>query len=87
MGMTWRQGPQDFIKLNKLGNVTARLIRIAMFDKIQKGEALLMSQGAPPGLVDAYKKHALTQRQVLIPQKEEELENYLNVKATERSTF
>lgn len=85
--MSWRQGPQDFSRLHNLGNITARLIRITAFEKIKRGEAQLCSYGLPPGLVAAYKEHALAERHTLIPQKDDDLENHLNITVTERSVF
>jgi len=85
--MSWRQGPQDFSRLHNLGNITARLIRITAFEKVKRGEAQLCAYGLPPGMVAAYKKHALAERHTLIPQNKDDLESYLTVIETERSVF
>ena len=88
MGMTWRQGPQDFYRLNALSNITARLLRISVFEKIRRGEAQLAVNGVPTGLAEIYKEHALAQRYTLIPQKVKDLEEeFVRVKSGERSTF
>ena len=85
--MSWRQGPQDFSRLNQLGNITARLIRLAALGKIKRGEAQLMFYGIEPGLVDYYKEHALTERYVLIPKKRKVLENRIQITEPDTNTF
>jgi hypothetical protein len=90
VSMSWTHGPQDFSKLNALGSIVARLMRLSLFDKIQRGEAQLVAQGLPPGLSELYKEHAIAERYTLIPQKDEILEvaeDLVKVTTTERSTF
>ncbi len=85
--MSWRQGPQDFSKLNMLGNLAARLIRLTAFEKIKRGEAQLCAHGLPPGLSEMYSQHAIAERYILIPQKEEVLENHVQVVEAEGNEF
>jgi hypothetical protein len=85
--MGWRQGPQDFSRLNQLGNLTARLIRLAAFDKLKRGDAQLQSYGLPTTLGDTYKEHALSERYILIPQKPKNLEPRVIVTETDTSEF
>lgn len=85
--MSWRQGPQDFSRLNLLGNLTARLIRLAALGKLKRGEAQLQSYGLPSELVNKYSEHAVSERYILIPQKPKNLEPRIQVTETERSEF
>ena len=85
--MTWRRGPQDFSRLHALGNLTARLIRLNLFERIQRGDAQLHAHGIPSELTELYKEHALAERYTLIPQKSPELENYVRAISTDESIF
>ncbi len=85
--MSWRQGPQDFSKLNMLGNLAARLIRLTALEKIKRGESQLCAHGLPSGLVAKYSQHAIAERYILIPQKKEVLEDRLQVEEAEGNEF
>ena len=86
--MAWRQGPQDFNTLNTLSNLTVRLLRLVVFDKLKRGETQLQAYGVPAGLTEAYKEHVKSQPHNLIPKKGEDLEdNFIHVSKTGRSTF
>lgn len=88
--MVWRQRPQDFSRLHALGNLTARLIRLVLFDRIQRGDTQLRAYGIKSELAELYKEHALSQRHILIPQKGAELAkpiNFVRVTNTDESSF
>jgi hypothetical protein len=82
----WKQGPQDFTRLNTLGSLIVRLMRIAAFTKISNGQAQLQAHGLTVDLKSAYKEHAQTNTRRLLPQKEKEYE-LVNMRSTEKSTF
>lgn len=88
--MAWKRGPQDFSRLHMLGNLTARLIRLSLFERIQRGDAQLRARGIKSELSDIYQEHALSQRHTLIPQKQIDLENpieFVRTTDTEGNSF
>ena len=56
--MTWHQGLQDGRLLRNLSFLTVRLMRIATYQKVARGEAQLKSYGLPAELTAGYRKYA-----------------------------
>lgn len=84
--MAWQQGPQDFSKLDQLGALAARLLRVVAYQAVRRGDVQLRAQGLPQGVSELYKEHAKLESHKLIPQKRSKLD-YVRVVTSERSTF
>jgi len=63
--MTWRQGAQDFHKLEDLSNITVRLLRLTLFKKLEIGEQQLRMYGIDANLMEEYKKFIKEQTPLL----------------------
>lgn len=84
--MAWQSGPQDLKNLATLGNLTARLLRLVLFEKLSVGEAQLKSYGIDASITPLYKEFALNETKKLYPSTQKE-KRFVKTKTTERSVF
>lgn len=81
---SWHNGPQDLTKLQQLGQATARLMRLLVFQKIARGESQLRASGLETNLTELYKAYMQSELPPLVPEKPQ---IFVKFTATEGSEF
>ncbi len=87
MKQHWRHGPQDLNKLQALGLLTARLLRLLVHQKVKRGDAQLHASGIRVNLSETYAQHtehAKVSMPVLVPPKPK---NFVHFNTVETSEF